>query len=481
MGDLATAKMLQAALAKAVELRKTRAIDFVRPYDKQKAHFALGATKIERLLMAGNQQGKTYAGAVETTYHLTGEYPDWWTGRRFMHPVRAWVCCETGLLVRDGPQTLLCGPAGVEGAMGSGLIPKAAFVGKPSMARGVTDLYDTIQVYHKTNGIIDGISTLTSKSYEQGRAKFQSTTLDFVWLDEECDMEIYSECIARTMATQGMVWMTFTPMEGMSSVVKRFVNEPSPDRSVTIMTTKDALHTSQEEWARRIALYPAHEREARANGVPMHGEGRIFLTDEATLREKAIEYVPEHWFKLWGLDFGIAHPFAAVLLLWDKDNDVIHVHHCIRIADQMPLQHAVPMKRVGAAVPVAWPHDGAAREAGSGESLASLYKAQKLVMLPDHATHPDGGYSTEAGIMEMDDRMKTGRLKVAEHLADWWEEYRQYHRAKGLIVKTWDDLLSATRVGVMMKRFARQVPLGDKLVLRRNGDSMASGVDFEMF
>jgi hypothetical protein len=85
-------------------------------------------------------------------------------------------------------------------------------------------------------------------------------------------------------------------------------------------------------------------------------------------------------------------------------------------------------------------------------------------MLGEPASHGSGftGHqaSTEAGIMEWDQRERTGRLKCAAHLADWFEERRLYHRKNGQIVKIKDDLLSATRIGLMMKRFAKAVQLG---------------------
>jgi hypothetical protein len=34
-------------------------------------------------------------GGFETTLHLTGDYPEWWEGRRFDHPIEAWVAGET--------------------------------------------------------------------------------------------------------------------------------------------------------------------------------------------------------------------------------------------------------------------------------------------------------------------------------------------------------------------------------------------------
>lgn len=72
----------------------------------------------------------------------------------------------------------------------------------------------------------------------------------------------------------------------------------------------------------------------------------------------------------------------------------------------------------------------------------------------ERATFDDGSNGLEAGVAEMLDRMQTGRLKVFSHLEPWFEEFRLYHRKEGLIVKVNDDLLSATRYGMMMRRFA---------------------------
>jgi len=467
---------IAATLEAALERKNFRKIEFFTPYAKQVEFFELGATKRERLLMAGNQLGKTEAGAVEMVYHLTGLYPKDWKGRRWARPVKAWACGEGSTLVRDTQQKKLCGEPGVENALGTGYIPKHLFVDTPSLARGVTDAYDTIQVRH----VSGGVSVLKFKSYEQGRKKFQGDTVDVVWLDEEPDMEIYTEAITRTNATGGMVYMTFTPLMGMSSVVMRFLNEESPDRASVTMTIEDALHISPEERAKIIASYPAHERDARTKGTPMLGSGRIFQYSDDAVSEPMIEDVPRSWVKLWGVDFGIDHPFAAVLILWDKDNDVIHVHNTLRIADQKPLQHAAAMKITGRSVKVAWPQDGNQRDKGSLDQLAAQYRGHGLAMLPHHATWPDGSVSTEAGIFEMDERFATGRLKVASHLSDFFEEFRLYHRKDGLIVKLKDDILSALRVAIMMKRFATPAVLGNVFTKRKSG-AIADGVDFPLF
>jgi hypothetical protein len=88
-------------------------------------------------------------------------------------------------------------------------------------------------------------------------------------------------------------------------------------------------------------------------------------------------------------------------------------------------------------------------------------------MLDQPATFEDGGMSVEAGVMDMLDRMFTGRFHVFEHLEDWFEEFRAYHRKNGLVVKEADDLLSATRYGMMMSRAAKTEPR------RREGRALA--------
>lgn len=460
-----------------------------QPYPKQGEFFELGTVKRERLLMAGNQLGKSEAGAFEVACHLTGEYPDWWEGRRWDRAVRGWAAGESSVAVRDISQRKLCGPPGDDAWFGTGMIPKSALIGKSS-SHGAADAFDTIRVKHGSGGV----SELTFKSYEQGRSKWQGATLDFVWFDEEPPLEIYVEGLARIAATKGMSFLTFTPLNGFNQVVPRFLRDGSPearrDRAVIRMGIKDALHFTEEERAALIASYPAHQREARANGVPLLGSGAVFqeVIESDISTTLALSEVPRHWAKLWGIDFGIAHPFAAVLIAWDRDADVIYVLHTAKMIGGIPLNHAAAMKAVAAAVPVAWPHDGTAREHGSGDPLAALYKAEGLQMLANHATHASGGFSTEAGIMEMLARMRDGRFKVASHLADWWDEFRGYHRKDGLIVKLNDDLMSATRIAVMARRYARDGQFGSRMrdwrrehAILNSAEAIRARCDFDLF
>lgn len=468
--------------------RQYNRLDFFEPYPVQKDFYTLGASKQERMLFAGNQMGKSYAGAGECAYHLTGLYPDWWQGRKWDRAVKAWAAGESTTVTRDVAQTLLCGEPGVEEAFGTGLIPKHLFADKPSLARGaVADAYDTIQVRHASGGI----STLQFKSYEQGRKKFQGRTLDFVWWDEEPPMDVYVEGNARWSATKGMSYMTFTPLQGMSEVVTRFLmpdNSEDPDsvamRGHLTMGIKDALHMTEEMQKSLLAKYPRHEWDARMNGVPLLGSGRVFVFDEKAIEFPRSMNIPVEWAKLGGVDFGISHPFAWVLIAWDREVDIIYVLRTYRASNETPLLHCTAIRAIAAEVPVAWPHDGAKREAGSGQQLASQYKLTDdrpygLRMLPTHAQFPKGGYSTEAAVLELQQRFEKGPapggIRICADLVDLFGELRMYHRKDGLLVKQNDDLISALMKCVMMKRFARAMPLGT-LPLRSGPRARPTGV-----
>jgi phage terminase large subunit-like protein len=446
-------------LEQQVKAKRENRLKSFHPYPKQRAFIEAGADHRERLLCAGNQLGKSTVGAYEMACHLTGIYPSDWPGRRFDHPVRAWAAGESSAATRDISQRALVGSPGDPEAWGTGMIPKALLVGK-SASHGVADAIDTLRVRHASGGV----SECTFKSYEMTREKWQGASLDLVWLDEEPDESIYIEALARTAATRGSIYLTFTPLRGYSAVVSRFLREASPDRCFVKFGIKDAGHIPEEERARVIASYPAHQRQARTEGEPLLGAGAVFETPEVNLYFPPDQYIPEYWHKLWGIDFGVSHPFAAVLIAYDRDGDCVYVLEALRMVGKQPIHHVAAMRKIAPEVKVAYPHDGHIREKSSGTQLIKFYKDQGLRVLGSHATWPGGNNSLEAGLMEIEERASSGRLRVKQTLHDWFEEYRMYHRDEnGNPVKIMDDLLAATRYALMMKRHARPGAIGAPL------------------
>lgn len=211
-------------------LRAKRAynqLEYYRPYAKQRAFHAAAGPKErrrERLLIAANQVGKTLCAGAEVAIHLTGMYPDWWEGIVFEKPTVWWCAGITGESTRDNPQRILMGR---KREYGTGMIPYRLIKGAPTLARGVPDLLDSFAVHHTTGGT----SYCWFKSYEKGREKAQGETLHGAWLDEEPPLPFYTEVLTRTNRYRGPIMLTFTPLLGMSEVVRRFLR-PS-DRVVS--------------------------------------------------------------------------------------------------------------------------------------------------------------------------------------------------------------------------------------------------------
>lgn len=453
--------------------RKYRRIDFYRPNPKQMEFHNLLET--ERMLRAGNQQGKTQAASAQMAMDALALYPedDWYKGRRFLVPPKierpydfiGWAGCTTSLKTRDGAQVKLLGDIGQQDGMGTGMIPLDNIVGRPLMARGIGDFVDTISLRRETGGN----AIIRLKTFAMGREAWQGEPVDVVWGDEDPgDFEIYGECQARLTTTRGVIIWSMSPMFGTTPVRKRFKTK-QPDTAEVLMTIWDAAisnggHIPDEDIPGIIARY-GKNAATRAFGGDMQGQGSVFETDPESIKHtlKAAD-VPAHWPWMWALDFRHSgqesggHPFAAILLTWDRDNDVVYVMDAFRMFG-MAANHVARLKENPMRdAPVAWPHDG---ETGAGittnETVAAIYKKLGANMRDTHATFVEGGYSFYSGITVMEERFEAKKLLVAAHLTEWFDEYGGYHKLNGKVVKVDDDLISATRVGIMDLRFAKTV------------------------
>lgn len=185
-------------------------------YRKQIAFFSASREHAESLLMGGNRSGKTVSGAYAMTCHLTGRYPPWWDGKRFDGPIDAWAAGTTNETTRDIVQKELFGPPD---RIGTGMIPGDDILGKPRFRQNSNFSIDYASVRH----VSGGTSTIGLKSYEQRRKAFEGTARHVVWLDEEPPADIYSECLLRTATVDGIIFITFTPLEGATEVVRSFI------------------------------------------------------------------------------------------------------------------------------------------------------------------------------------------------------------------------------------------------------------------
>jgi phage terminase large subunit-like protein len=479
--------------------KKYRRIGYYKPNQRQREFHNLLLP--EFAIRAGNQTGKTTAGAAQMTFDALGWYPAWYEGLRHQIPkierpfeFLGWAACTTSQTTRDGVQTKLLGDIRQSDGLGTGLIPLDNIVGRPTLARGISDLVDTITLRRETGGR----GVIRFKSYEQDRKAYQGEPVDRVWLDEDVsrdDPTIFGECQARTAATRGRIMATLTPLLGMSPLRKRFKERAGIECAEVLMTIEDAAvsrggHIPDGDIPGIIARYSEAERATRAFGADMQGEGAVFtIPVEAIKYTRDLETAPfPTWFRwIWGSDFShggmsaSAHPFGSVLLAHDPQADVVYVVHAIRLHRSLPALHVQTIRQHPCwDAPFAWPHDGSrTADLASGVTIKDTYKRLGLMMRGEHAKFRDGSISLEAGIAEMEQRFASGRLRVASHLTEWFDEYIGYHRVDGRIHKVDDDLLSATRIALMDLRYAK--PLGAGGSFRAASQKFAHGIEESYF
>lgn len=410
-------------------------------YPKHMMFFNAGEEYIERGFIAANRVGKTESGAYEVTCHATGKYPDWWTGFRIDRPCLIWVGGDTGTTVRDIIQKKLVGDDITN--MGGGMLPKESIIAeKCKTRRNVPDSLETIKIKH----ISGGESTIVLKTYEQGRIAWQGTEVDFIWMDEECPEDVYSEALIRIMTTKGRIITTFTPLQGLTELVLGFLeNSQETDEEdpvhVTTVGWDDVPHLDEETKRKILKRTPPNLQEARSKGIPTVGEGLVYPIDLKLVTTPDF-MIPKHYKRLGGLDVGWNNT-GAVWLAHDTESDIMYVYSEYKMSHAEPTVHAKAIKARGSMIRMEIDPAARGRSQIDGEQLFKKYKQEEKVnVIP-------ANNAVEAGIFEIWERFISGRLKIFASAQGLLRELSLYHRdEKGKIVKKHDHLLDAMRYAI---------------------------------
>lgn len=371
-------------------------------------------------------------GGYEVAVHATGLYPEWWDGYRFDRPPKIWVSGDTSKTVRDILQFKLLGPFSEPG---TGLIP-ADTIERRTLKPGVPDAIEDVFIKH-TSG---GQSRISFKSYDQGRDTFQGTEQDIIWMDEEPPLAIYTECLLRTMTTNGLIICTFTPLEGLSETVMHFMPSGNIEDATKFMITAtwdDVPHLTTAQKEELWESIPAYQRDARSKGIPQLGSGAIYPVPESQIVVEPFD-IPKYWPRAYGMDVG----WNRTAVIWgalDRDSDTLYLYSEHYQGKAEPPIHAAAVKARGDYIPGTI--DPASRGRGQLDGSQLL---QNYIELGLELTKADN--AVEAGIQDVWTRLSTGRLKVFNSCRNWINEFRLYRRDdKGNVVKTDDHLMDATR------------------------------------
>ena len=425
-----------------------RTFAYYEPHPKQKQFHDLGKTARERLFLAGNRTGKTYGGAIEVCMHLSGIYPEDWSGYRFDKPIVAWAIGVSNETVRSTLQQYYIGDPKAEKP--GGLAPN--IIVSTTMRRGLADAVDTVRVRHSSGGQ----SILCFKSYQQGREALQGARVDLIHCDEEPPSNLYMELLMRLMSVDGvsdpgMMMITATPLLGMTNTILRFTNEDDAregfelnGRAFVQAGWNDNPYLSESEKKQLRSGMSPHELEAREMGIPSLGSGMVYPVSESAITCDPFA-IPEYWPRVYGLDFGWTAPTAALFGAHDRDNDVIYFYAEYALPELTPQQHATNLLKLGADwIPGVFDPSGLQSSVKDGDKLAQVYNDVGLIYLykADNAK--------EAGVAKTLTRMQNGQLKLFSTLSQTLKELRIYGRDEhGIIRKGNDHLMDCMRYAIM--------------------------------
>lgn len=221
-------------------------------------------------------------------------------------------------------------------------------------------------------------------------------------------------------------------------------------RYVVMASWDDAPHLSESAKAEMLAALPPHQRDARMKGIPSMGAGAIYPVAEEEVFIKPFQ-LPGFWPRAYGMDVGW-NKTAAIFGAWDRDNDIIYAYSEHYRGQVEPAVHASAIQARGKWIKGAIDPAAAGSGQADGKKLMEIYTALGLELLPaDNAV--------EAGILEVYQRLSTGRLKIFTTLEHLRAEYRLYRRNdKGRVVKENDHAMDALRYLVNTIKLIASLP-----------------------
>ncbi len=300
------------------EIQRRKSEDFLAQYNAgEKVHKKQLAfhkcLKRNRWVFGGNRSGKTECGAVECVYMARGTHP--W--RENKKDTQGWVVSLSQQVQRNVAQKKILH------YLRKDWIEEIVMLSgrKDSPESGIID-------FIRVKNVFGGISVIGFKSCDQGREKFQGTSLDFVWFDEEPPKDVYLECRMRVMDRRGDIFGTMTPLKGLTFVHSDIYMNRFGDGEVwcEMMEWSDNPFLSEEEIRAMESCLDEQTLQSRRFGRFASDKGLVYPEFEEGLHVIEPFDIPREWQDNISIDPGLNNPLSAHWYAVDFDDNVYVVY-----------------------------------------------------------------------------------------------------------------------------------------------------------
>ena len=265
--------------------------------------------KKNRWVFGGNRTGKTECGAVEVIFFARGNHPY----REIHGATTGWVVSLSTQVQRDVAQQKILHYLNpdwiVDVVMLSGR--------KDNYANGIID-------YILIKNVFGSISKIGFKSCDQGREKFQGTSLDYVWFDEEPPYDIYQECRMRVLDNYGDIFATMTPLKGMTFVYDEIYLNKFNDPNVWcefISWDDNPFISSKAKELMKVSM-SAEELRTREHGEFLDFGGRVYPEFDENIHVIEPFNIPYEWQDKLSIDPGLKNPLSCHWYAVDYDGNI---------------------------------------------------------------------------------------------------------------------------------------------------------------
>lgn len=295
------------------ELNYRKKNDFLSKYNKgEKIHkkqiLFHKCSKKNRWVFGGNRSGKTECGAVETVWLARGIHPF-----KKNKPIDCWVVSLSKQVQRDVAQNKILHYL------------RKDYIYQIVMTSGRQDSADSgIIDFILVKNVFGSLSKIGFKSCDQGREKFQGSSLDFVWFDEEPPYDIYQECRMRVLDRKGMIFGTMTPLKGLTWVYNEiYLNQNSDEEIWYIeMEWADNPYLDTKEIETMSKSMSEEELQTRRYGKFLQLGGLVYNEFDEKINVIEPFEIPYEWYDNISIDPGLNNPLSAHWYARDFDNNV---------------------------------------------------------------------------------------------------------------------------------------------------------------
>ena len=430
-GERKEAILRLAALKREREKRKKEKIAVYNT--GRKRHFKQIAfhkcKKRNRWVFGGNRTGKTECGAVEAVYLARGIHPY----RKNRKNVCGWVVSLSQQVQRDVAQEKIL----------SYLNPR--YIVDIVMLSGRKDnpsagIIDRIVVKNE----LGGTSVIGFKSCDQGREKFQGTSLDFVWFDEEPPKDIYDECKMRVLDKRGDIFGTMTPLKGLTFIYDEIYLNARQDPEVwcEFMEWADNPYLSKAEVEAYSKSLSEDQLESRRYGRFTEGSGPVYGEFDENIHVIEPFPVPPEWQDAISIDPGLHNPLSAHFYAVDYDGNVYVVAEHFE-AEKNVDHHAAKLFEI--AEKIGWKKDRQGRleayidSAAEQRTLNGMKSVQELFYECGIATNSKVNKDLFSGIAQVKRYLKNKQLFIFKNCTNLIREIKAYRWDSGDRPKKTDD------------------------------------------